>query len=245
MRRNKMKFESIIKKVSSFLAAFVVFFFAAGMYLSLKGFDVDANGNIVLVKSAEAAMPGMTPKIPANMVMPTGHFIGSENAPITVYEYSSLGCFHCADFHLKTLPKLKKEFIDNGKVKVVFVDFPIDKASMSAAMVARCIPDENYFNFIELLFKNQNEWGLSRHPEKLIAQYAALNGITPSKALECMKNDDVAKEILENRQNAMTQIGIQGTPSFVIAEGSERELLQGAPTVEAFTNIFNKKLENK
>lgn len=242
-----MKFESIIRKVSSFFAAFVIFFFAAGMYLSLKGFEVDANGNIILVKNAEAKMPlpGMAPKIPANMVMPSGHFVGSENAPITVYEYSSLGCFHCADFHLKTLPKLKGEFIDKGLAKVVFVDFPIDKASMSAAMVSRCIPDENYFSFIELLFKNQNEWGLSRNPEKLIAQYASLNGITPSKALECMKNDEVAKEILENRQNAMTQIGIQGTPSFVIAHGSERELLQGAPTVEAFTSIFNKKLENK
>lgn len=242
-----MKFENIIKKFSAFVAAFVVFFLAGGMYLSLKGFALNDSGELVLVKTAQAqeVIPGFTPKIPANLIMPEGRSIGSAEAPITLYEYSSMGCYHCADFHLKTLPELKKEFIDKGVLRVVFVDFPIDKSSMMASMVAHCIPQDKYFDFVALLFKNQREWGMSRTPEKYLVQYASLNGITPSKATECMKDDEAAKSILENRQNAITQLGIQGTPSFIISYKSGRELLQGAPSMDTFRAAFAKKLENK
>lgn len=242
-----MKFENIIKKVSGFIAAFVVFFMAAGFYLSVKGFEMNQNGELVLISSAQAASEvAPAPKtIPANFVMPESHVIGESTAPVTIYEYSSFGCFHCADFHLNTLPKIKEKYIDNGQVRLVFVPFPIDRASMSAAMLAECVPADKYFAFTDLLFKKQREWGLSRDPEKVLKQYAALSGVSSEKADGCLKNDEVAQEILEVRQDGVTQLGIQGTPSFVISTAEGKELLSGAPTMEKLDEIFTQKTANK
>lgn len=241
-----MKFENIIKNVSAIVAAFIVFFMSAGMYFSMKGFEMTPNGDIVLMNQSQAKLPTLgTPIIPNNYVMPKGHSIGSSTAPITFYEYSSMGCFHCADFHLKTLPIIKKEFVDTGKVKIVFVNFPIDKISMNAALLAECMPADKYFDFVSLLFKNQREWGLSRNPDELLLQYAALNGIGEEKAKSCLKNDDAATNILEARQDGITQLGIQGTPSFVISHDGKSELLEGAPTLEHLREVFAQKLANK
>ncbi len=240
-----MKFENVIKKVSGFIAAFVVFFLTAGFYLSVKGFEMNENGELVLVNAANAAEEAPAPKvIPANYVMPQSHAIGEATAPVTIYEYSSFGCFHCADFHLNTLPKIKEKYIDNGQVRLVFVPFPIDRASMSATMLAECVPADKYFAFTELLFKKQREWGMSRDPEKVLKQYAALSGVPSEKAESCLKNDTVAQEILQARQDGITQLGIQGTPSFVISSAAGKELLSGAPTMDKLDEIFTQKLAN-
>ena len=124
-----MKFENTIKKLSAFVASFFLFFLCAGMYLQIKGFIMTPDGKIVLVNPAQAQqtaenetsvpVPGeISTKVDplVNIILPKGHILGQENAPITIYEYSSFGCFHCADFHLDTLPQLEKDFINTGKV---------------------------------------------------------------------------------------------------------------------------------
>lgn len=108
-----MKFEDIIKKISMLAASLAVFVFAAGAYLSWKGFVPDGNGGFVLVKTAQAAPilqdnAEVAAKMRETMTLPQGHILGKENAPVTIYEYSSFGCYHCADFHLQILPKLQK-----------------------------------------------------------------------------------------------------------------------------------------
>lgn len=242
-----MKFEDIIKKVSSAIAAFVVFFIAAGIYLSMKGFDLNEQGELVLVRSAQAQenIPPAPKEIPANFVMPEGHSLGDKNAPLTLYEYSSFGCYHCADFHLVTMPKIKSEYIDKGLVRLVFVPFPIDAASMNGALLAECVGEDKYFAFIEVLFKKQREWGLSRDPNKVLMQYAALSGLNPEKAKMCLKDDNEAREILANRQNGVTQLGIQGTPSFVVGSAEGYQLLAGAQPYEKFVEVFEQKLADK
>lgn len=239
-----MKFEDIIKKFSAIVASLFIFLIAAGMYLSIKGFVMDNNGNMVLVNSAQAR-PVADKKISSAIVLPKGHILGKDSAPITIYEYSSFTCFHCADFHLDILPQLKKEFIDTGKVKVIFADFPIDKKAMQAAMVAACIPQNNYFKFVDLLFRKQREWGMSSKTEKLLAQYASLNGITEEQAIKCMSNEAEAKEIMNTRQNAIDQLGIMGTPSLLIVKGSNRELLPGAPSYSHLKEILNSNIATK
>lgn len=235
-----MKFEVIIRKISAFVAAFVVFFMAAGMYLSFKGFVLNEKGEIVLVKAAHAQddAPAPAPVIPANYAMPEGMTMGKADAPIALYEFSSFGCFHCADFHLNVLPAIKEKYIDKGLVKLVFVPFPIDRASMDGALLAACVPADKYFAFVDVLFKKQREWGLSRNPTKVLTQYAALSGVSPEKAEACLHNDDTAREILGNRQNGVTQLGIQGTPSFIVHTKDKNELLSGAPTLERLEEIF-------
>lgn len=119
------------------------------------------DGHPVLVKEARAAAnpkeaDGLAQKIAANVnvILPKGHPVGSKDAPISIYEYSSFGCYHCSDFHLETLPKLQKDFIDSGKVKLVFVDFPLDSKSMMAAMIADCMPEKTIMNLSNSCSKN-------------------------------------------------------------------------------------------
>lgn len=85
---------------------------------------------------------------------------------------------------------------------------------------------------------------MSRDPEKVLKQYAALSGVPAEKAETCLKNDTVAQEILQTRQDGITQLGIQGTPSFVISSAAGKELLAGAPTMEKLEEIFTQKLAN-
>ena len=239
----------IFSKISNALAFIVMFGMSAAIYMSAKGFSFDEKGNIVLVQNANAEeLTSFVQPLEERAVIHISkpHFIGDENAPVTIYEYSSFGCSHCADFHLNTLKKLDEDFIKDGKVRVALVYFPIDKKSMQAAMVASCIPDEEYHNFVNTLFSKQREWSLSAKGTELIAEYASMHGISKEKALECMKDDDVASEILANRQQGIDELSIKGTPSFLIDNGEEQDVIPGAvpyPLMKAFLSgkLLNKK----
>ena len=240
-----MNFETIIKRISQVLAAAFVFIMADGFYLSVKGFDW-VNGNLVLVRQAEASQ--RTSNVIQNQTTPSlfnmtaQYVLGDKNAPVTIYEFSSLGCSHCADFHLNTLPKFKQEYIDTGKVKLIFADFPIDAKSMKAAMLARCMPEDKYFDFLSLIFKKQLSWGLSFKTEKIFTSYAELEGIDKAKAKSCMEDDDMAKEIMSIRQDGMEKLNIQGTPAFLIRSKLGEEVIHGAPNYQHLQEVVNKYL---
>ena len=114
-------FEKVVKRISATVAGCIVFILISGMYLSFKGFQVDENGNFVLVKQAQAKENSAEKKeIPLNFGFPQDHISGSKDAKVTLYEYSSFGCTHCADFHLETLPAIASHsWITIG----VFVNF--------------------------------------------------------------------------------------------------------------------------
>lgn len=240
-----MKIERIIKNLSFTVAAIVVFLLTGGMYLSGKGFVMQDDGQIILMNHANAQdnVPPTAPIIPDNTVLPTNHVIGSSDAPITLYEYSSFGCSHCADFHLQILPKLQSEFIDKGLLRISFIPLPADKSSMDAALLAECVPSDKYFEFIEMLFKKQRRWGLNRDPQKVLKQYAVLYGVPENKTDSCLHNDDNAREIISNRQNAISTLGIRGTPSFVISWNGHNELISGLKPYNTLKDIIESKLE--
>lgn len=247
-----MKFEDTIKKISGFVAGLLIFFISAGMYLNLKGFIMSPDGQPVLVKEARAATTSqetddLAQKIAANInvILPQGHPIGNKNAPVSIYEYSSFGCYHCADFHLDTLPKLQKDFIDSGKVKLVFVNFPLDSKSMMAAMIADCMPEKNYHEFIKLLFKKQRDWGLSLRTEKLLTEYASLNGLSKEDVAKCLKNEKLAQNIIEDRQQAIEKLKVQGTPALLIVSKDGKVVIHGAPDYNQLKAFLEKKLTNK
>lgn len=247
-----MTFENTIKKISAICASLVLFIMALSFYLGAKGFTMDADGNISLVTNAVAKEVKTTEVIEKNetgdtldIAIDVPHFMGKEDAPITMYEYSSFACSHCSVFHLNTLPQLKKDFVDTGKLKIVFVDFPLDKKSMQAAMLSYCIPAEGYFDFLNILFKNQMEWGFSSKSEKIFTNYASLFDISAKKAEECMKDEKVQSRILANRQQALEKLKIQGTPSFVISNKGKKQVLQGASSYEDFKKIINTMLDEQ
>ena len=240
-----MKLESILRQISKLAAACIVYFLCAGFYLSAKGFIMQDDGNIVLVKAAHAKTDVHTLATPIDdntaLSLPDGPILGDGNAPVTVYEFSSLNCSHCADFHLSVLPRLKPEFIDTGRVKFIFVSFPLDRKSMKAAMLSECVPESSYGEFIKILFKKQREWMLSRNTEQVLIRYAMLNGMTEEQAKVCLSNDALAKDILEIRQQGMDRLEIKGTPAFLVVSGNKKEILYGAPDYQTFKEYLTLK----
>ena len=236
-----MKLENIIKNFSTIVAAFVVFFLAFGMYMSFKGYVMNPDGSITLVKTAQAAEKvGEDGKIAPNLLIPWGPQLGSNKAKVTIYEFSSFGCYHCAQFQLKTLPKLQENYINKGLVRLIFDDFPLDKKSMQASLLAHCFSGNKFFRVADMLFDKQHEWGRASDAKKLFLEYAYQNGLRAEDAEKCLTDKQKAEEILEVRQFGIANLGISGTPSFVISSVKGREIVFGAPDYETFENLIKK-----
>lgn len=237
-------FEKIIKRLSATVAGVIVFILASGMYLSMKGFQQDENGNFVLVKKAVAEETQQeVKKIPLNFGFPQEHVLGDKNAKVTLYEYSSFGCTHCADFHLEVLPEIVKEYVDTGKIKVSFVPFPLEKNSMDAALLAECVDADKYFAFVDVLFKKQRDWGLSFNPQKILLQYASMSGLAKDKAEACLRNDITAAMILQNRKDGIEKLGLQGTPTFFIVSDKKIDAIFGIKSLEDFKKNIDAQLD--
>ena len=145
--------------------------------------------------------------------------IGADNAPITIIEYASLTCPHCAHFHTETLPKLKSEYVQTGKVKYVFRDFPLDGLALRAAMIAQCAGPERYFTFLDVFFQQQQNWTRGNDPEQMIAslkRLARTGGMSETQIDGCLKNQQVQDTILASRMAGEKQFGVKSTPTLII-----------------------------
>ena len=124
------------------------------------------------------------------------HKVGNKNAKISVKEYFSLTCGHCANFHLKTFPKIKKEMIDSGLIKFEFVDYPLDRLAMYAVALIRSLPNESYLDAINILFKNQKKWAYSNKPLDELFVIAKMFGISKHSFDKIIKNYDLMQKVL-------------------------------------------------
>lgn len=143
--------------------------------------------------------------------------LGRTDAPVTVTEWFSLTCPHCAAFHRDSLPRIKTELIDTGKVRLVFRDFPLDQVALIAAMVARALPPERYEPFISALFASQDRWAFNRqaNPVEELAKLAALAGMS-RETFNGVVNDQAFKAaILKGQEEADKTYKVDSTPSFI------------------------------
>jgi protein-disulfide isomerase len=140
--------------------------------------------------------------------------IGSAEAPVTVQEFFSLTCGHCAAFHRDTFPRVKAELIETGRVRLVWRDFPLDPAALAAAAVARAMPPERYEAFLGLLFRSQAQWARQSFLEDL-ARIAALAGMPRATYDAVLAAQALQRGILEGRLAAEQRFRITATPSFV------------------------------
>jgi protein-disulfide isomerase len=152
--------------------------------------------------------------------------LGSDTAPCTIIEYASMTCPHCAHFHETTYPELKKKYIDTGKVRFIFREFPLDQLAAAAFMLARCGGKERYFPLIETLFQQQKDWVVQRPLAPLMA-ISKQAGISEQGFNECLKNQQVLDGIEEVRQRASSKLNVQSTPTFFI----NGKLFRGALTL--------------
>lgn len=182
----------------------------------------------------------VVPAFAANTTVVPERVLGSAKASVTVEEYVSLTCSHCAHFYNDVLPELEKKYVDTGKVRFILRDFPLDGISLRAAALARCMPEDEYYAFIKTLYKNQASWMASTDAEKIISQYARLGGLSPDLAKSCLNDEKMMDAIVAGRTEAGQKYKIEATPTFVINGGAET--IKGVETAEAFGKLFDRLL---
>lgn len=171
---------------------------------------------------ARAQAPAAGADRPATDAAPdprlTPRYLGSEDAKVQVIELFSLTCSHCAAFSRETLPKVKTELIDTGKVRLQFIDFPLDQLALRAAMVARALPPERYEPFVVTLLATQDRWAFNRRadPKEELGKLAALAGMSAATFDATWTDEAFARAILERQLTAEKEWNVNSTPSFVI-----------------------------
>jgi protein-disulfide isomerase len=128
-------------------------------------------------------------------------FMGPDNAPIKIKEYFSLTCGHCANFHVKTLPQLKEQYIDTGKVQLEFIDYPLDRLAIIAAALARTLPTKDgYLEAISILLKKQKQWAYSKKPLDELLSIAKLFGVSSKQFDQILKNISLMQQIINKME---------------------------------------------
>jgi protein-disulfide isomerase len=159
--------------------------------------------------------------------------LGKETAPVTLVEYASLTCPHCAQFHQNTLPAVKKEYIETGKVKLIYRDFPLDQLALSGSMIARCAGRDRYFAFIDVMFAQQSTWARDTNPLAALSRIARLGGMSQAKFDECLKDKKIADAVVQQRLDGDKKFGINATPTVII----NGKRYSGGLTIEQFRAV--------
>lgn len=142
--------------------------------------------------------------------------LGDPEAPIEIIEYASMTCPHCATFHNDTLPQLKAEWIDTGRARLIFREFPLDRLAVVASAVARCSGPDHYFGFIDVLFETQSTWARAEDPVEAIKQIVRMGGLDPAMVDTCMADSAVIDGIIATRLHGEQNYEIKSTPSIII-----------------------------
>lgn len=144
--------------------------------------------------------------------------VGEEDAPVTIIEYASLTCPHCADFHTNVYPELKEKYIDTGEVKFIFREFPLDILAARASMLARCAGPEKRMALTSALFETQRSWAVADEAEAMdkLLGIARQAGFTKESFDQCMADEELYQNIVKTRARAASEFGVNSTPSFFI-----------------------------
>ncbi|MDJ0930297.1 MAG: DsbA family protein [Breoghania sp.] len=160
--------------------------------------------------------------------------LGKPDAPVSVIEYASLTCSHCAHFEETGFRHLKKEYIDTGKVYYIFRELPLDNLAFAASMLIRCSSTGNFFDINKLFFDKQRQWAFTKDPLGNLKAMAKQIGFTDKTFEECLKNQEILDGVSASRERANKEFGVNATPTFFI----NGEKYPGALTVEQLDKII-------
>ena len=173
------------------------------------------------------------PKIQKNMIT-----IGSYDAMVKIKVFSSLTCPHCANFHIKVIPEIKKKYVESGKVQIILIDFPLDQAAFNASKLLHCLDQKRQIRFLDTIYETQNEWAngsnindINNNLKKIVKNL----GISSEQFEKCITDEGISDKILNGRIEANQKYSISSTPTIVINE----KKLEGSAS---FENI-KKKIE--
>ena len=183
------------------------------------------------VRPARADDPSVADLMKPN---PLGEMaMGDEKAPITVIEYASMTCPHCAHFSEATFPELKKRYIDTGKVRFMFREFPLDQLAAAGFILARCAGPDKYFPLIETLFAQQREWVVQK-PLAPLTAIAKQAGLSQQAFETCLDNRELLEGMEKVRNQAAEKFGVNSTPTFFV----NGKKLNGGGTLDEFEKAF-------
>ncbi len=163
----------------------------------------ESSGNVDM---AEVMKPGPLPD----------RALGDANAPVKIVEYMSMTCPHCAHFHNTTFEEIKKKYIDTGKVYFVIREFPFDPRAAAAFMLARCAPEQQYYPFVSMLFKQQQTWATAQDARAALLQMSKLAGFSQETFEACLTNQKLLDDLNATMQRGATEFGVNSTPTFII-----------------------------
>lgn len=222
----------------------VVIAAGAGIALYSAVDDDDSGRQTAVTPAPGAATQGAAAPKPAasRLDVPVNDddfIIGKKDAPVTIVEYASMTCPHCARFHNVVLPVIKKDYIDKGLVSLVFRDFPLNNMALTASVIARCAGRERYFAFVGVMFAQLDKWGRESDPVAGLSRIALLGGMSQTEFNACMKNEDIAKKVLEQRLVGSKKYGVQSTPSLIV----NGDFYAGGLSVDQLRAIIDAKLK--
>ena len=216
--------------------------------LDVRGEKLKMFGGIVLgrrtiVASIALVLTGNLLSSPVNAqeIVLSDMALGSADARVTIIEYASMTCPHCAEFHMKVLPALKEKYINTGAVRLIYRDFPLDGLALRAAMTARCAGPERYFGFVDLFYQQQPSWTRAKDQIGALQQLSRIGGLTPEKFKVCLDNVALQDYVVKSRQQGQAEFGVSGTPTFVI----EGKVYRGIETIEEFARIIDPIIASK
>jgi protein-disulfide isomerase len=207
----------------------------------LLAFGLSVVGAGIGLSAVRAAAESKGPtEVPLEELMkpgPRGEItLGPPDAKVTVVEYASMTCSHCAHFTVDVWPEFKKKYIDSGKVHYIFREFPLDNLAAAASMLARCTGSDKTMPFIEVLFEHQKDWAFGEgNPVPKLFEFAKQAGFTQESFDKCLTDQKLLDDITSGRTRAAEVFGVNATPTFFI----NGKKLDGAPTIEAFDKMIS------
>jgi len=171
----------------------------------------------VFFSATDTISPAASVNVP---LLKNDRTLGSPKAPVTIIEYAAPTCPICAHFDIDMFPQLKAQYIDSGKVFFVFRVFPLQAADVAAEAMARCLPEENYFQFIDMLYRNQSQWDPDGYEipdvHAALIKMGKIAGLSAEKTDSCIGDKSESKHVEQVGADAQLRYGISGTPSFII-----------------------------
>jgi protein-disulfide isomerase len=187
---------------------------------SASGTDTStASPNAAPSTTTEPTAPSATQQVavvPPSDIGADEHVLGKADAPVTIIEYASMTCPHCARWDADVMPRVKSEFIDKGLVRFVFRPFPLDGLALRASALAQCVPGEGYFGMVDVLFRSQNDWARASDPLVALKQIGRTAGLSSADVDRCIADEAVLNRLVASSKEANAKFGIDSTPSFVI-----------------------------
>ncbi|WP_159587414.1 DsbA family protein [Chelativorans xinjiangense] len=159
---------------------------------------------------------------------------GAEDAPVTIVEYASMTCSHCANFHVNTYPALKEQYIDTGKVRLIMREFPFDPRAEAGFMLARCA-DDKYFAMVDVLFKQQSNWAPVQDAQSALLNIAKLAGFSQESFEACLTDQKLLDDVRAVRARGAEEFGVDATPTFFI----NGKKYSGAMSIEQMAAIID------